>query len=48
MTRVKSFIYEREHFVLNSLITFEPVKIFMNGRFKMKLRSFGESTSSGI
>jgi hypothetical protein len=32
ITRVKSFICERENFVLNSLINFEPVKRFKNRR----------------
>ena len=46
--RVKSFICEREDFVLNSLINFEPVKRFKNGRNMIKFSSFGDSTSSSI
>ena len=37
---MKSFISERENFVLNSLINFEPVKRFKNRRNVMKFRSF--------
>jgi hypothetical protein len=38
----------RENFVLNSLITFEPVKRFKNRRNVMKFMSFGDRTSRNI
>jgi hypothetical protein len=46
--RVKSFVCEREDFVLHSIINFEPVKRFKNRRIVMKFRSFGDSVSSSI
>ena len=42
------YVRERENFVQNSLIYFEPVKRFENRSDMMKYRSFGDSTCSGI
>jgi hypothetical protein len=45
---VKSFICERENFVLNSLINVELVQKFKARRNVIKLMSSGDSTSSSI
>jgi hypothetical protein len=41
-------VCERENFVLNSLINFEPVNKFKNRKNVMKFRIYGDSTSSSI
>ena len=45
---MKSFVSDRNDFVLDSLLYFEPVKGLQNRRNMMKFRSSGDSTSSSI
>ena len=45
---MERLVCERENFVLNSLIYFEPVKRFENRSDMMKFRSFGDGTCSLI
>ena len=47
-TSLERLVRERENFVLNALIYFEPVKRFENRRDMMKLRSFGGGTCSRV
>ena len=46
LTSLERLVREREKFVLNSLIYFEPVKRFENRSNMMKFRNFGDSTCS--
>jgi len=41
-------ICERENFAFYSLIYLEPVERFKNRSYVMKVRSFGDSTSSRV
>ena len=46
MTSLERFVCERENFVLNSLIYFEPVKRFEKSSDMTKFRSFGDGACS--
>ena len=46
MTSLERLVYEREIFVLNSLIYFEPSKRFETWSDMMNIRSFGDGTGS--
>ena len=46
MTSLERFVSERENFVLNSLIYFEPMKRFENRSDMMIFRCFGDGTCS--
>jgi len=48
LTSFERFICERENLVFDSLIYLEPVGRFQNKSNVMKVRSFGDSTSSRV
>ena len=46
MTRLERCVGERQNFILNSFIYFEPVNRFVNRSDMIQFRSFGDGTCS--